>query len=128
MTKNKLKIVLAFTIVSVVLLWLSFSAFNKNMQYYIDIKELHQLGDKALNKGLRVKGFLVPGSLVKTDSTLSVTFVIEQDGHQLNVRYDEKEPLPDTFKDNSEVVVEGKMNTDGYFDATFLMAKCPSTS
>jgi cytochrome c-type biogenesis protein CcmE len=34
--------------------------------------------------------------------------------------------IPDTFVDDADVVVEGNRRTDGVFEATTLLAKCPS--
>jgi cytochrome c-type biogenesis protein CcmE len=34
--------------------------------------------------------------------------------------------VPDTFKEEGDVVVEGMLNADGVFAAHHLLAKCPS--
>ena len=34
--------------------------------------------------------------------------------------------IPDTFVDEADVVVEGARRPDGVFEATTLLAKCPS--
>ena len=34
--------------------------------------------------------------------------------------------VPDTFKHGAEVVVTGRVRDDGTFDASELLAKCPS--
>ncbi|MCG8606298.1 cytochrome c maturation protein CcmE, partial [bacterium] len=104
--------------------WLTISASNENLQYYIDIKDVKAMSGDAHETGLRVKGKLVPGSLVRTPNSLEVKFVIAQETDELEVRYNKE--LPDTFKDGSEVLVEGKYTAAGYFDANMLMAKCPS--
>ena len=124
MAMKKIRIALAFTIIAGLLVWLTISASNENLQYYIDIKDLKAMGAGAHETGLRVKGKLVPGSLVRTPSSLDVQFVMAQDEHELEVHYSKE--LPDTFKDGSEILVEGKYTPDGYFTANMLMAKCPS--
>ena len=124
MFNKKVRIGLSFGIVAALLIWLTVSGFNENMQYYVSIKEIKNMGEDAQTKGLRVKGFLVPGSLQTSPSSLEVSFVIEEDNEQMTVHYAKE--LPDTFKDGSEVLVEGKYMAAGYFDAEVLMAKCPS--
>lgn len=124
MKNKKARIAMAFTVVSGLLVWLTVSGFNDNMQYYASIKDVHEMGAKAQTTGLRVKGFLVEGSVQKSNNSLDVYFVIEESGKQLRVHYDKE--LPDTFKDGSEVLVEGKMDEAGVFQAQMLMAKCPS--
>ncbi len=120
--RSKVKITVSFTIVSVLLLWLTLSGFDQNMQYYVSIDEVKTM--TSATSGMRVQGYLVPGSLVRTDESLKVRFVIQDKGQELEVEYDKE--LPDTFKDGSEVLVEGKMHVDGHFQASMLMAKCPS--
>lgn len=124
MTNKKLKIALCFAIVSVILIWLLFSGFNENMQYYRTIEEVKSMGTEAYVQGLRVKGNLVSGSLVTNPNSLEVSFKIIENGHEMEVHYDGI--LPDTFKEGSEVLVEGKYTPNGYFDAQTVMAKCPS--
>jgi cytochrome c-type biogenesis protein CcmE len=124
MFNKKVRIGLSFAIVAVLLVWLTLSGFKENMQYYVSIKEVKAMGQDAYSKGLRVKGTMVPGSLETRDTSLEVRFVIEEEGEQMSVRYTKE--LPDTFKDGSEVLVEGKYTGAGYFDAEVLMAKCPS--
>lgn len=124
MTKKKLKIAVAFAVVSGVLIWLLLSGFNNTMQYFRTIEEVTALKDASHANGLRVKGDLVSGSLVKNQTNLQVSFRIADEGHEMEVHYDGI--LPDTFKDGAEVLVEGKYNPAGFFEAQTVMAKCPS--
>ncbi|RMF57912.1 MAG: cytochrome c maturation protein CcmE [Calditrichaeota bacterium] len=124
MAAKRLKIAFSFAVVAGLLAWLTVSGFDQNMQYYVKIKEIKAMGSQAQTRGLRVKGFLVPGSLVRTPNSLQVRFVIEDEGEQMEVHYARE--LPDTFRDGSEVLVEGKYRPEGYFEAQTLMAKCPS--
>lgn len=124
MMSKKIKIGLSFAIVAVLLLWLTFSGFNENMQYYVSIEQAKSMTSEVQSQGLRVKGYLVPGSVVRSPNSLDVKFVIEDKGHEMTVHYDKE--LPDTFRDGSEVLVEGNYASEGYFDARNLMAKCPS--
>ncbi len=124
MAKKKIKITFAFTIISGLLIWLTLSGFEGEMQYSIGIKEVKAMGEAAFDQGLRVKGFLVPGTLQRSQNSLEVNFVIEEAGQEMAVRY--AKVLPDTFKDGAEVLVVGKYQREGYFDAQILMAKCPS--
>jgi cytochrome c-type biogenesis protein CcmE len=56
---------------------------------------------------------------------MTVDFVMTEGGATLPVRY--TGIVPDTFKDEAEVVVEGVLNPDkASFQAHTLLAKCPS--
>ncbi len=124
MLNKKIKIAISFAIVAVLLVWLTITGFDDNLQFYVSIKDVKAMDSEAYSKGLRVKGYLVPGSLVKQTNSLEVSFKIIKDSHELDVHYAKE--LPDTFVDSSEVLVEGKFTPEGYFDAQMLMAKCPS--
>ncbi|MFQ5824912.1 MAG: cytochrome c maturation protein CcmE [bacterium] len=124
MSKKKINVVIAFSIVTGIMIWLFFSGFNENMQYYRTIEEAKTMGKKVYAEGLRVKGNLVAGSLVTNPDNLQVSFRITENGHEMEVHYNGI--LPDTFKEGSEVIVEGKYTSEGYFDAQTVMAKCPS--
>lgn len=122
MAMKKVRIALAFTIIAGLLVWLTISASNENLQYYVDIKDLKAMGVAAHDTGIRVKGKLE--KLPPPTNSLDYKFIIAQDGHELEVHYNNE--LPDTFKLGSEVLVEGEYHPEGYFTATMLMAKCPS--
>jgi len=44
----------------------------------------------------------------------------------LNVSYIGRDPLPDTFKDGAQALVEGRLASDGHFVAEQVQAKCAS--
>ena len=80
-------------------------------------------------QALRVHGFVEPGSIDERviDQDTVRTFIIEYRGQRLRVR--NKGPKPDSFRDGSEVVAEGRLVMEGdlpVLEATDLMAKCPS--
>ena len=51
--------------------------------------------------------------------------LVEQ-GKGLPVSYVGTDPLPDTFKDGAQCLVEGKVQPDGRFVAETVQAKCAS--
>src|SRR5678809_1770760 len=46
--------------------------------------------------------------------------------HSMRVNYVGSQPVPDTFKDRADAVVEGKVLADATFEADHLQAKCAS--
>lgn len=78
---------------------------------------------------VRVEGNLVHGSLEKRDSPCEYRFKMEKGGAELAVRYAQC-VVPDTFRDvagmDVGVTVEGELQADGSFEATSVLAKCPS--
>ena len=55
-----------------------------------------------------------------------VDFVLEGEGKALPVSYVGTEPLPDTFIDKSQALVEGSLAKNGSFVAEHVQAKCAS--
>ena len=55
-----------------------------------------------------------------------VDFYLEEQGKAMPVSYVGRDPLPDTFKDGAQALVEGRMRPDGSFEAEQIQAKCAS--
>jgi len=91
--------------------------------YYLTVSEFVQNPQRA-HAGLRVNGKVVEGSIERLPSGEDVTFRMSDGASALAVRY--HGIIPDTFVDAADVVVEGRMGPDGVFEATTLLAKCPS--
>jgi len=107
-----------------VLAWLAIGGVSESKSYYKTIAELDKMGDQARGKRLRVSGYVVPGSIVR--SGRDVRFVIHEEALKLNVVYVGSEPLPDTFKDESQALADGHYGVDGVFQANKIQAKCAS--
>jgi cytochrome c-type biogenesis protein CcmE len=75
-------------------------------------------------RNVRVAGFVVGESIVWEPRDLHLAFELTDESGQLSVVY--KGARPDMFRDEAEVVVEGKMGPDGVFEARTMMLKCPS--
>jgi cytochrome c-type biogenesis protein CcmE len=89
--------------------------------FYKTTTEIVALGPITGAASYRVNGDVVPGSIQQDG--LDTTFDIS-DGHTvLTVHTDQ--PLPDTFKDASEVVARGQFDGNT-FTAVEVIAKCPS--
>jgi len=55
-----------------------------------------------------------------------VDFVLTEQGRDLPVSYVGRDPLPDTFKDGAQALVEGNLKPDNHFEAEQVQAKCAS--
>jgi cytochrome c-type biogenesis protein CcmE len=100
------------------------AGFQEGKAYYRTIAELQAMGDDESGTRLRVAGLVKPGSIDRQGKDLS--FRIYQDDLELAVAYTGSAPVPDTFKDNAEAVVEGQRRADGTFEADHIQAKCAS--
>jgi cytochrome c-type biogenesis protein CcmE len=66
----------------------------------------------------------VAGTIRREVATQTVFFDVTDGQHTYPVVY--RGLAPDTFDDDVEVVVEGRLARDGVFHATSLLAKCGS--
>ena len=70
---------------------------------------------------------VVPGSIKWDKYRHRPEFSITDGQHTLQVRYTGNAVLPDTFRDESQVVLEGRYNSaHSLFEAQVVFAKCPS--
>lgn len=110
--------------------WLAMTGIGQTKTYFKTLPELEKMGDQAHAKRLRVSGYVRAGSIVH-DGT-SVRFMIvenpggENEGRTLAVKYSGIDPLPDTFKDQAQALVDGRLAADGTFEAKAVQAKCAS--
>jgi cytochrome c-type biogenesis protein CcmE len=106
------------------LVWLAVGGVKDTKTYYKTLPELQQMGQAAQGQRLRVSGDVQPGSIVK--SGMGVAFILHQGANRLNVVYAGSDPLPDTFRDNAMALAEGRLGSDGVFQASKIQAKCAS--
>lgn len=102
---------------------LAWLGYGESKTYYHTIAELQELKGDALQHRMRVGGTVAPGSIRPMSGR--VDFVLNGEGKSLPVSYVGGDPLPDTFKDNAQALVEGRP-ADGRFVAEHVQAKCAS--
>ncbi len=121
---TKAKFAVAVVIIVVTLAWLGYVGATESTTYYYTIEELEKGGVRAEEQRLRVGGDIRAGSIERLRGR--VDFVLEQEGRTLAVSYVGRDPLPDTFVDGAQALVEGKRTPDGRFVAEKVQAKCAS--
>jgi cytochrome c-type biogenesis protein CcmE len=111
------------------ILTLVFTSFKGSAVYSKEVDDLIRDKAKLGDRAVRVTGTLVKGSLMKRDQPCEYRFNIEKKGVVLPVRYAQC-IVPDTFRDmpgmDVSVTAEGKLTEAGNFEASNIMAKCPS--
>jgi cytochrome c-type biogenesis protein CcmE len=76
------------------------------------------------NVGVKMGARVVKGSITRDVATQTITFRATDGVHTYPIVYHGL--APDTFTDDVDVVVEGRLQPDGTFRATTLLAKCAS--
>jgi cytochrome c-type biogenesis protein CcmE len=104
------------------LLWYS---LDQDAAYYKHVDEVMASPDQWQGKSLQLHGFVKKGTWLQKRNTLEYQFEVENKGSVVKASY--TGILPDTFKDEAEVVLKGRLTAHGFEVApNGVMAKCPS--
>jgi len=123
-TIGRKKFVIGTVIVAIAIGVLAWNAFGGSATYYLTTSELAARGDAAYGQSVRVSGSIAPGSVETDESTRTLSFKVKDEGGELPVVY--QGTVPDSFQVGNDVVVEGKLESDGVFQAKTIIVKCPS--
>jgi cytochrome c-type biogenesis protein CcmE len=99
-----------------------------NSTYSKGVDDLIREKARFTGRAVSAEGNLVHGTLVKRNDPCEYRFTIEKNGVQVPVRFAQC-VAPDTFRDmpgDVGVTVVGKLLADNSFEATSIVAKCPS--
>jgi cytochrome c-type biogenesis protein CcmE len=122
-THVKTKMSVAGAVLVCAIGYLGFAGVQKGWVYQM---EVDQYLASANEQGMRVRlvGTAAEEGLEVKKAQLTATFMLKGEKSQVPVRY--KGVIPDMFKAGGEVVVEGKKDAAGVFQADVLMTKCAS--
>lgn len=122
--KAQRKFLIGSAIILVTLCLLAYVGFTQSKTYYHTISELSTLQGSALHQRMRVSGNVRAGSISHADGRID--FILEENGKELPVSYVGTDPLPDTFKDGAQALVEGRLESQDHFVAEQVQSKCAS--
>jgi cytochrome c-type biogenesis protein CcmE len=120
----KMKFMIGGAVIIAALTWLGFVGFQESKAYYITVDEYSAMKGDLDGKTLKLAGDVVPGSIDRSKPEME--FVISSRDNTIKVRFVGSQVIPDTFKDGSKALVEGKPAPDGTFQASHIEAKCAS--
>lgn len=122
--KKQAKFGIGIGVIVAALAFLAWLGYGESKTYYHTIAELQTLNGSAKSQRMRIGGTVAVGSIRRLAGR--VDFVLEGEGKTLPVTYIGSDPLPDTFVDKSQALVEGRPGSDGRFVAEHVQAKCAS--
>ena len=94
------------------------NALDSNIAFFVTPSEL-AAGKAPQGKAFRIGGMVKEGSVLRDN--LTVNFVITDTAADVKVSY--TGILPDLFKEGKGAVAQGRINPDGSFTATEVLAK-----
>ena len=120
-----MKIAATVAVLTAAFVGLMYSTLREGTEYYKHVDEVMTTPQQWEGKRLQLHGFVVPGSIYIKPSTLEYKFKVQNKGYVVDASY--KGVVPDTFKDDSEVVLKGQLTGQGFHtESNGIMAKCPS--
>ena len=122
------KVLVTVVVVAGGLGYLLYATAAPEVEWYKHVDEVLAQTSAWQGKKLQLHGRVVKGSILRKASgaTYEYRFQVEHNGKTIAARY--KGLVPDTFKDESEVVLKGRLAPEGHFLVApdGVMAKCPS--
>jgi cytochrome c-type biogenesis protein CcmE len=125
--KRNMKFILGGMAILILTGYLLYSGLGETAVYYYTIDEVYRAGPELENKGIRISGQVMPGTIRYDSASMNLGFVIrdiESSPATMTVSY--KGLRPDALNDETHVIVEGRYRGDDRFQASSLLTKCPS--
>jgi cytochrome c-type biogenesis protein CcmE len=133
MTHRYIKIGATVLVLGLAFSGMLWSTLREGTEYFKNVDEV--ISDHQAWQGKRVQlhGYVVPGTWVQRPNTLDYKFKVQNNpargsmpGGIVEASYTGL--LPDTFKDEAEVVLKGSFGPSGTFqvEKDGVLAKCPS--
>ncbi len=124
MARKQLRFTIGIVVILAAVIYFMVAGTQEGKAYYSTLDELAAMGPTADGKRLRVAGLVMAGTIERQGGMMA--FKLEQEALTLAVEYTGTAPVPDTFKDGAEAIVEGHRCADGVFEADHIQAKCAS--
>jgi len=134
MTHRYIKIGVTGAVLVLAFAGLLWSTLREGTEYFQNVSEVMQNRQAWEGKPLRLHGYVVPGSIFRKADSLEYRFKIQNlpprssqagAGDVIDVSY--TGIVPDTFKGEAEVTLQGRLSPNGFHtDPNGVTAKCPS--
>jgi cytochrome c-type biogenesis protein CcmE len=122
------KFVVGAGVIGAGLIYLMVAGFQQSSSSHMTLATFTTRAESLEGERLQIGGCtVVLGSIEWDEYRHRPRFKVADDRHSLQVRYTGNTVLPDTFKDEALVVMEGYYDlTARQFEAQVVFAKCPS--
>jgi len=118
------KLVLLAVVLASATAWFAWQGASGSWQYYLTVDEYIAQAGSLDNVRVRLGGKVAGGSLVLGADRRRAEFELEGAGCRLPIHY--AGILPDNLAEGRDVVVEGRREGDGPFQADRLLTRCAS--
>ena len=126
MALRKRTFIIGGIVIILAIAYLGYVGFKSSAVYYYTVGEVSDMKDDLNDKSFRINGYVAANSITQNTEEQSLEFVIVDLDESENLPVIYQGIVPDTFKEDMEVVIEGKLNSNGIFQANSILTKCPS--
>jgi cytochrome c-type biogenesis protein CcmE len=116
---SRLRLVACLLVVVGALAFIAVRGLTGNFVYYLTPTDVVADHKAQVGERVRLGGYVVPGSVAQTASSL--TFTVTDEAHSITVSYTGS--VPALFKAGQGVVLEGAMGSNGQFHADTLLVQ-----
>tara|TARA_Y100000588_G_scaffold394404_1_gene514704 strand:+ start:6998 stop:7462 length:465 start_codon:yes stop_codon:yes gene_type:complete len=120
-SSNRNRLLLLLAISTIVIGILAFRAASGDLSYYVEPDEFLAKIEDNENSRWRVGGRVVPDSIIEQSGQPISFDIAGESGERISITYDGL--VPNLFTDNAFVVVDGRLQESGYFQATRVVIK-----
>ena len=132
MTHRNIKIAVTAVVLASAFGFMMWTTLREGAEYFKHVDEVVAQRAQLEGKKVQLHGYVIPGSRLNKPNTLEWRFKVQNNpirsgepGNTMTVSY--TGIVPDTFKDEAEVVLRGNLTSDGFHtDPNGVIAKCPS--
>ena len=96
------------------------TAFEKNLLYFYSPTQIVS-GEAPTTRAFRIGGLVEQDSVMRDPQSLQVSFKLTDTRETITVQY--VGILPDLFREGQGIVANGKLDADGIFQASEVLAK-----
>ena len=118
--KQRLMLVIFILLFSSIAVGLLVFALRENINLFYPPSKI-ATGEVPHNTRIRAGGCVKPGTIVRSNETLEVTFIITDGVAEVPVAYNGI--LPDLFAEGEAAVINGMLDNKGVFQAAEVLAK-----
>jgi cytochrome c-type biogenesis protein CcmE len=123
MTHRYIKIGATATVLAVAFVALLWSSLREGTEYYKHVDEVMSNRQAWEGKRLQLHGYVY--DVRRRPDSFDYRFKVRNNGSVVDATY--TGIVPDTFKDDAEVVLKGRLDGQGFHtEPNGVMAKCPS--
>ena len=123
-TKTVVKALIGVLVIGGGVGYFMYQAMQSSWAYCYSVDDFSAKSSAVKNHSIRIAGRVKQGSVARDLQKMNLTFTLAGSENELTVHYGGS--VPDNFAEGREVVIEGRLDTTGIFQADRLMTRCES--